>query len=97
MAEQDDHPVGKMGTRCGVHIHRERVPMERHHIWPLGMGGPDTPDNIVTVCSNGHGSIHAYLNVLIDWQGAPPWTESMRYGWKVRTYARRGYLESRGR
>lgn len=37
---------------------------EYHHIWPLGMGGPDSPDNRVYVCSTTHGNIHELLRLM---------------------------------
>lgn len=87
-------PYGvQMGTTCAVHRHREMVPMERHHVWPLGHHGPNRPENMVTVCENGHGSIHSYLDLLIKQEaGTPiPWTVRRRYGRKVRALAQLGY------
>lgn len=45
-----------------------------HHVWPLGMGGPDTPDNIVTVCPNTHASTHQLLRLAgYRYDGDVPW------------------------
>lgn len=76
--------------RCAVHRHKTRVPIDRHHIWPLGMGGPDTPENIVTVCPNGHRDIHDYMRELIRTPSGVSWLIRIGYGWKVRRLARRG-------
>lgn len=88
-------PRGGMGVICACHHHRELVPLEVHHVWPRGMGGPDIPANKVTICSNAHGSIHDYLSRLVKGNGKVPWQIARHYGRKVRAYALRGYLESR--
>lgn len=80
-----------MGFQCAVHRHRDLVPIERHHVWPLGEGGPDTKDNIVVVCSNGHELIHHYIRELLKHKGSPPWEVSIRYGRKVRILGKLGY------
>jgi len=81
----------RMGTECACHNHREHVPIERHHVWPLGMGGPDDAANKVVVCANAHYSIHAALDLLVKSEGQPPAEAWSHYGWKVRRLARRGY------
>ena len=37
------------GRRC-----KERRYLEMHHIRPVSMGGPDTPQNLTLLCSNHH-------------------------------------------
>lgn len=37
-----------------------------HHIQPRAAGGPDTPDNRVTICANGHDAVHAVMWELIN-------------------------------
>ncbi len=37
----------------------------RHHVWPTGMGGPDTEDNIVWICPTGHSGIHELLRHMV--------------------------------
>jgi hypothetical protein len=99
-ATLDEHtdPARAMGRHCAVHTHREDVPLEVHHIWPLGEGGPDTKANKVTVCSNGHGSIHDLL-AKIKKAGsvrAVPWPVRRRYGWRIRGYATLGWVQMQG-
>jgi rhodanese-related sulfurtransferase len=81
----------RMDTTCAVHRHRELVPIERHHIHPLGEGGPDIEANKVTVCANGHMSIHALLTRLLKGNGVVAWTTRRQYGRGVRKYAQQGY------
>jgi 5-methylcytosine-specific restriction endonuclease McrA len=80
--------LSTMGRNCAVHIHDDDVPMERHHVWPLGMGGPNVESNIISVCSNGHDSIHNYMRLLA--KGKPSWLVKRRFGVKVRYYAQLG-------
>lgn len=81
----------QMGDDCALHRHREWVPLEKHHVWPLGMGGPDSTANISRICRNGHGSVHALMDWLIRTQGVVPWRIERRFGRKVRRMAKLGY------
>jgi len=38
---------------------------ERHHRFPLGMGGTDDPDNLVFVCPTAHANIHELLSLMV--------------------------------
>lgn len=86
---QEAEVRGAMGTTCAAHNHRELVPLERHHVWPLGEGGPDTSANIAVVCSNAHSATHDLLAKML--KGPVPWTVRRRYGLRVRGLAKRGY------
>jgi hypothetical protein len=52
---------------CTVHgEHRPLVLLpHHHHVQPLGMGGPDTADNIVVICPTGHYNVHTVLAALV--------------------------------
>lgn len=85
-------PYEAMGRTCWCHRHRHDVPLERHHVWPLGHSGPDAKPNIVVVCANGHGSVHSLLDRMLKAQTASlPWTVRRRYGRRVRRLAVAGY------
>jgi 5-methylcytosine-specific restriction endonuclease McrA len=82
-----------MGRECFVHRHRDDVPLEVHHVFPKGLGGPDVTANRVTVCSNGHGSVHSLLDKMLKAHTEKvPWRVRRRYGRKVRRLAAAGYL-----
>jgi len=66
--------------------------LDSHHIWPLGMGGPDTADNLVTVCPNAHRNVHELLRAWVKWDGPPPWEIRSHFGRYTRELAERGYL-----
>lgn len=91
----ESKPMAAMSMVCACHKHREMVPMEVHHIWPKGMGGPDIPSNRIRICSNAHGSIHSYLALLIKGNGRVPWVVARHYGRAVRKYALQGWHDSR--
>lgn len=54
-------------ARClCVADHRPSVlEYERHHIYPLGMGGLDTPENVVWVCPTAHANTHEMLRLML--------------------------------
>lgn len=81
----------RMGTGCAVHRHRELVPLNVHHIHPLGLGGRDVPANRVTLCANAHYSVHALLDLMLDAAGPVPWPVRRRYAWRVRQIAAAGH------
>lgn len=83
-----------MGFGCQVHVHREWTPLDVHHVWPKGMGGPDVAANRVTVCPNAHGAIHEYIRQLIKHGGVVPPDEVHHFGRKVRVLAIRGWTEA---
>jgi len=63
----------------------------RHHVWPLGEGGPDIEANIVVVCPTGHLNIHALLNLFKLHSGEPPYTELRQFAMGERELAALGY------
>ena len=67
------------------------ITLNKHHVWPLGMGGPDTPDNLVVVCPTVHYSIHHLLREWVKLDGEPPWELRRRFGPYPRSIAERGY------
>lgn len=87
-----NQPVGvRMGTECAVHTHRGIVPQEIHHIWPLGLGGPNTPDNKIQVCANGHYAIHSLLDLYLKAGTTGLKPHPTGYGTMIKRYARRGF------
>lgn len=81
-----------MGRDCWCHVHRDDVPLEVHHVWPLGAGGPDVKANRVTICSNAHSGTHdLLLKMLKAGTVAVPWHVRWRYGRKVRRLAVAGF------
>ena len=82
-----------MANACRVHLHTGYTPIDEHHIWPKGLGGPDTDANLITICPNGHRAVHEYLRLLQKGGGKVPWLERRKFGRKVRRLAERGYAQ----
>ena len=62
--------------------------LERHHVWPLGMGGPDADSNIVWVCPTTHTNIHEILRLIVKRQGNLTWGDVLAlYDQPVSRYA----------
>lgn len=62
---------------------------QRHHIVPLGVGGPDTDDNTVPLCGSAHDWVHAKLREFARNGGPTPrrWSNEYLYdlalaGWE---------------
>jgi 5-methylcytosine-specific restriction endonuclease McrA len=65
------------------------VPLEVHHVHPLAHGGPNTPANKVSLCSNAHSATHDLLDKML--KGRADWRVRLHYGWRIRRLAKRGY------
>ncbi len=61
--------VRRLGPN-GCQVHRVHVPrcydVDLHHVWPLGEGGPETPENTVRICPTGHRNVHELLRLLLE-------------------------------
>lgn len=64
-----------------------------HHIFPLGMGGPDTVENLIRICPNEHRQTHALLNLYVRHEGLPPVIDRRRFSLTARYLAHRGWAE----
>lgn len=73
-------------------------PMElnRHHIWPLAEGGPDTEDNIVWLCPTSHVNVHELLRAIIKYEGAVPWQIRQHFSPYIRDLAYEGHRRMLG-
>jgi len=83
-----------MGEECVVHRHREWVPIESHHVWPEGLGGPNVAANRISVCCNGHYSIHEFMRQLMIHNGDVPTELARHFSKKVRAYATSGWTQA---
>lgn len=83
----DEHPC-----LC-VSDHNPNVMVtQRHHIWPKGMGGPDSRENIVPLCGTAHDSVHYGLWPQYEkYKGTPPWDVRRKYGKYIRDLTETGW------
>ncbi len=63
----------------------------RHHVFPLGEGGPNTEDNIVWLCPTAHENVHVLLRAFKTYEGAPPWEVRRRFSPYIRFLALWGW------
>jgi hypothetical protein len=81
-----------MGTMCVCHVHDGWVPLEWHHVWPVGDGGPNITANKIRVCANAHYSIHAVIDEMEKRKTVDlPWEFMKHFSPAIRQYARTGY------
>lgn len=94
MAERVSYDRIVTHAPCEVHDERHRPPSlvnQIHHIWPLGAGGPDTPDNRVVICATGHCNVHNLIREFFVYQGAVPHSVLKLYHHQERDLARLGF------
>lgn len=84
------HDVGQVCI-CVTNHNPEPQELNRHHVWPLGEGGPNTPANVVWLCPTAHANVHELLRLYVRHEGAVPWVERRRFGSYVRALAKEGY------
>lgn len=82
---------GGVTAPCFAHKHRDEVPLDLHHVWPLGEGGPDVKSNLVRLCPNAHRQVHSYIRLLKKHNGKAPWLKRKFYGRWVRYVGQAGY------
>lgn len=65
------------GAVCECRADHRPAPLdgEWHHIWPLGMGGPDVVSNRVFLCPTAHTNVHAILRLMVGAAREWAWDE----------------------
>jgi hypothetical protein len=94
MNEVDPHSQLRT-TSQPCQVHKKHIPEphqnHRHHVYPLGHGGPDIEDNIIAVCPTGHANIHMLLKDFLLHMGNVPYSILRRYSHGERKAAELGY------
>lgn len=78
---------------CLVHgVHKPEPHVNHwHHVWPLGEGGPDIPDNKVVICPTGHMNVHDLLQHFKIMMGRVPYSVQKHYTVEERKLAKLGF------
>ncbi len=86
--------------RCPCMAEHRPAPLEleRHHVWPLYLGGPDDDTNTAFVCPTTHTNVHELLRVMVKEHRAIPYAEfAAAYEQPVNRYAHVLACEGYGR
>lgn len=94
MTQVDPHSKART-TVQPCQLHTKHMPEthvnQRHHIWPLSEGGPDTEDNVIVTCATGHANVHDMINQYVMHMGNLPYSVLRRYSMQERHFAKLGY------
>ncbi len=87
---------------CVAEHRPEPLEPHRHHILPKSDGGPDTEDNLVTLCPTTHANAHDLLRLIRKRRGALTYRQAQQlYTEPVSRYAfaiaRLGWLRMQAR
>ena len=82
--------------RCQCVLRHSPVPMElhRHHVWPLGEGGPDVAANLRWLCPTTHSSAHKLWREYQKRSTAPPWDVLRKYNKYTRDIVALGWSQA---
>lgn len=82
--------------RCLCVLRHSPVPMElhRHHVWPLGEGGPDTSANLRWLCPSQHSSVHRLWREYDKRGGKPSWGILRHYNKHARDLVADGWAQA---
>lgn len=61
---------------CATEHRPAPLEYERHHVWPLYLGGPDIEDNTIWVCPTTHTNVHEILREFMR-VGPLTWGEAL--------------------
>lgn len=64
---------------------------DRHHLAPLGWGGPNTRSNLARACPTVHRLAHTLLNRMKRAGGPLPYMEAIRFGRYAKKLAETGW------
>lgn len=83
------------GKRCIAHRHEYVTSEEHHHLQPQSRGGLTRADNMVWLCSNAHGDVHYFLDLIEKCRnpGLIPGSIAKHFGPAIRQTAIRGWLK----
>lgn len=87
-------PAGERRCRCVADHNPEPRELHRHHVWPLGEGGPDTSANLRWLCPTSHANVHRLWRAWDDHGGEPPWVVRRQYSAYQRELVAEGWAQA---
>lgn len=93
MSEEVIRTGHDVGEHCACVNNHNPNPMElhQHHIWPMGMNGPDVEDNVVWLCPTSHVNVHELLRAWVKYESKPPWSIRKFFSPYIRALAAEGF------
>ena len=101
--EEEGHVTGEPLTatptgdrRCACVDRHTPIPQElhRHHVWPLGEGGPDIAVNLRWICPTSHSAVHKLWREYQQHRTTPPWEIRRHYNRFVRDLVADGWVQA---
>lgn len=87
-------PSGERKCVCvNKHVPEPRE-LHRHHVWPLGEGGPDKSSNLRWLCPSTHSNVHRLWREWDAAGGQPPWEVRRDYSYYTRGLVAEGWAQA---
>ena len=87
-------PTGERRCLCVANHTPEPRELHRHHVWPLGEGGPDVAGNLRWLCPTAHANAHKLWREYDRIGGEPSWETRRLYGVYVRQLVADGWAQA---
>jgi hypothetical protein len=87
-------PSGERRCLCVAEHNPAPRELHRHHVWPLGEGGPDTAANLRWLCPTAHSNAHKLWREYAKRRTTPPWDVRRLYGRYVRDLVAEGWTQA---
>jgi hypothetical protein len=68
--------------------------LHRHHVWPLGEGGPDVAANLRWLCPSTHANAHKLWREYEKRSTTPPWDVLRKYNKYTRDIVALGWSQA---
>ena len=87
-------PSGDKKCFCVANHTPEPRELHRHHVWPLGEGGPDTKINLRWLCPTSHSNVHQLWRIYDACNGRVGGAVLRRYNPYVRQLVADGWAQA---
>ena len=87
-------PSGERKCRCVLRHSPEPRELHRHHVWPLGEGGPDAAANLRWLCPSTHSNVHRLWREYAKLRSTPPWSVRRQYNAYTRNLVAEGWAQA---
>jgi hypothetical protein len=85
----------RYNCKCVTKHVPKALELHKHHVWPLGEGGPDIKSNLVILCPTTHSNVHRLWRLYEETEGRPPWEILRNYSEYTRAIVEKGREERR--